>query len=488
MAEIGVTGLEIVPTGVAGLDVILGGGLPAAGAYLIAGIPGTGKTTLGNQLAFLHAAGGGSAVFATILAESHGRMLAHLRQFAFFDPALVGERVHYANLLESLDEGGLDGLLVETRRVVREHHASLLVIDGTTAAEDLAPSPLDYRRFTQALQVQATLLGCTTILLSHRRPEEVDAIATHVDGVVVLARERLDGQARRSAEVTKLRGVAHRTGGHDLAITGAGVAIYPRLESVVGNTEPLAPEPEDRLGFDVPGLDAMLAGGLPARSSTVVLGPTGTGKTTIALHFAAAGADQGEPVLFAGFRETEPSLNRTAAGLGLGLDRHIESGLARVLWQAPLDLSPDQWAWSLLDAVAAHRPRRVVVDALSDVVRFIAGRERMYGFAVALTNELQARGTTALFTIELDTLAPGDVGVPLPASSAAMDNGVLLRAVERQARLRRWVSVLKLRQSGFDPAIREFVIGDRGVEVGDTADEEYPEPPAGRARTGRSGT
>jgi circadian clock protein KaiC len=88
-----------------------------------------------------------------------------------------------------------------------------------------------------------------------------------------------------------------------------------------------------------------------------------------------------------------------------------------------------------------------------------------------------AAETTALFTIELDTLAPGDVGVPLPASSAAMDNGVLLRAVERQARLRRWVSVLKLRQSGFDPAIREFVIGDRGVEVGDTADEEYPGAP-----------
>ena len=454
-------------TRVPGLDQVLNGGFFAGGAYLIAGPPGTGKTTIGSQMAFAHAASGGVAVFATLMAETHDRMLANLRGYRFVDDALLGERVHVVSLMPALEEGGLDGLLSEARRLVRERRASLLVVDGTAAAEELAPSTLAYARFAQQLQAQSTLLGCTTLLLANRRGDEIEAAATNVDGVLLLARDRVDGRALRSAEVTKLRGSAHLGGAHDLAITADGVAIFPRLETALAGAPPPALLPHGRLPFDIAGLDGMLGGGPLAGSSTAVMGTPGAGKTLLGLHFAVAGARRGEPVLVAAFRETAEDLVATTAEIGLPLGDHLRAGTVRVLWRAPLELSPDAWAWEVLRAVEEQRPRRLVIDALTDIVPFLRYPERLATFTTALTNRLRALGVTSLLVLEIDAFVGRELVLPMPAASAAMDNGLLLRAVELESRLRRIVSVLKSRQSAFDPSIREFVVGDGGVAIGE---------------------
>lgn len=183
-----IAGSARLETGISGLDAVLGGGLPAGRTSLVAGQPGTGKTTVGNQLAYRNATTGGRAVVATLLAETHDLMLANLASFTFFDASFVGERVIYLNLFDALEKG-LDAVSTAIRRVVRETEASLLVVDGATVIEDIAHSPLALRRFAQQLHTQAAVLGATTLLLTGHTREELGDLGAHVDGVI-LARQR----------------------------------------------------------------------------------------------------------------------------------------------------------------------------------------------------------------------------------------------------------------------------------------------------------
>ncbi len=202
-ASVQASGLERVPTGIPGLDQVLRGGLVGGAAYLVAGRPGTGKTTLGNHLAHEHARDGGVVVFATVLAETHGRMLAHLRGYQFLAPDLIGHRIHYVRIYDELVGSGLQGVLTLLRRLVRERQATLLVIDGAGLLEDLAPSQMEYRRFTQELQSQLDTLGCTSLLLGNRSFEDTHLVGTHLDGILLLANEQVGARDIRSLRVAK---------------------------------------------------------------------------------------------------------------------------------------------------------------------------------------------------------------------------------------------------------------------------------------------
>ena len=459
--------LERLSTGVPRLDQILRGGIPRGSVVLVAGAPGTGKTTLGNQLAFAHAAGGGRVIFASVLAETHDRLLAHMAGFTFFDSTRAGSSIQYLSLLGILEEEGMEAVLDALRRVVREQGAGLLVVDGTATVAELATSRLSFGRFVNRLQVQSALLGCTTLLLINPDPEAVGDLATHPDGLVVLRQERAGSRRMRTLEVAKLRGADPLGGHHEFAITETGVALYPRLEAALA-PDPVAPEPTgDRLGFGLPGLDAMLGGGLLPGSSTLLMGTPGAGKTLTGLHLLVEGARRSERGLIAGFHESPERLIRTAAGVGLDLAGPVAAGLVQILWRPPLELSPDAWAWDLLAAVAAHRPHRLLVDALTDVERRIPGPDRPPDFVAALAGALRAAGVTTLFNAELSTLVGPELRVPLPAVSVALDALILLRHFEWGSRLQRLVSILKERETAFDPTIREFIIGAQGIVVGE---------------------
>jgi circadian clock protein KaiC len=188
------------------------------------------------------------------------------------------------------------------------------------------------------------------------------------------------------------------------------------------------------------------------------------------LSYLAEGARQGEPGLIATFHETVPALASTAHRAGIDLAPHLESGLVQVMWRPPLEFAPDEWAWQLLAAVDHHRPRRLVIDSYSDLVPLFSIPERRAFFPPALANGLRHRGVTALILLEIDTFAGPALSIPVANLSATMDGGLLLRVVEIQSSLRRMVSVLKLRQTAFDPTIREFTIGPGGIEVGEPFD------------------
>ena len=223
-----------------------------------------------------------------------------------------------------------------------------------------------------------------------------------------------------------------------------------------------------RLAFGVTGLDDMLRGGLPAVSSTLLLGTAGAGKTVLGLHFIDEGSRQGDRALVIGSQETPARLIAKATALGFDLASHVEADLVRMLVQPPGELSLDAWALELLELIDEYRPVRVFCDELGDVAVRAVYPERVPLFLAALATALRERGVTVIFAVELRRLIGEALEIPPSGFPVDLDNAILVRSVEWRSRLHRFLSVIKLRDADHDTAIREFSISSRGVEVSDS--------------------
>ncbi len=186
------------------------------------------------------------------------------------------------------------------------------------------------------------------------------------------------------------------------------------------------------------------------------------------MHFVAEGARLGHPGLIAGFQEAPSRLIDKAEAIGLDLSRHIREGTVRIVWNAPVEVPVDAWAQRVLAEVHTHRPRRFFLDALNDVQRLMLQPERLFPFLTALTNTLRSAGVTSLMSVEAGTILGPELTVPIPAAATAADNALLLRYVELRSQLHRLISIIKVREGAYNTAIREFRIGDQGIEVAST--------------------
>ena len=457
--------LERVPTGLAGLDTILYGGFLRGGVYMVLARPGAGKTILGNQIRFGHVASGGRALVVTLLTESHSRLLAQLRSMAFFDPASVGSTLSYVAGFNALEKEGLTGLLALLRKVVRDHKATFLMIDGLVTAGAMAASEVETKKFLHELQVFVELVGCTTLLITGEAGlGEQYALRTMVDGLLELRLDAVGMESIRTIEVTKSRGSNVLMGRHRFEISGSGITVYPRTESVLTKTSErpdpaLAPPAQLGIGS----LDAMLGGGLRRGSITMALGAPGCGKTLLGLAFLAAGARAGEPGLYFGFFESPDDLRRKADAIGLGLTDHVKSGLVEMTWQSPIDAIADALAEKLLAAVRQRRVRRLFIDGLGGLKDTLVHAERAKRFFGALCNELRSLGIATIVSDETRTL--GELEIPEPGLTAILDNVISMQHVKVGARLHKLVSVTKIREAAGDPSVREFSIGARGFVV-----------------------
>ncbi|HEX5749463.1 MAG TPA: ATPase domain-containing protein [Archangium sp.] len=457
-----------VSTGSPGLDALLRGGWLHGGTYMVTGAPGTGKTILGNQLCFSHVANGGRAVFVTMLSESHGRMTTHLRRMHFFRRDVIGQALHYVSGYATLKAEGLEGLAKLLYRAVREHEATVLVVDGLLAAQESAGSVLAFREFLHGLGVHNALAGCTTLVLTNRQENAADPQFAMVDGVVVLELQQRGLRAVRTVEVTKLRGESQLLGRHTFDITEQGLSVYPRLESLHREPPQEELELERRQGFGLPHLDEMMQGGVRPHSSTLLLGSPGSGKTLLGLHFLESGARQGEPGLYFGFMETPPRLLAKADGVGLRLRPWVDSGRLVVETRAAVETLPDALAHELLDLVERHGIQRLVLDGLEPLMQEPLEPSRAPGFLTALLNVLRSRGVTSVMTQQTQVLFGPRLEARLEGVEAIVDNIVFLRYVEFRAQLYRMLSILKMRESDYQPSLREFSISTRGIDVAET--------------------
>jgi circadian clock protein KaiC len=454
-------------TGVPGLDTILHGGFLRGGVYMLQGRPGAGKTILANQVCFHHIERGGRIVYATLLAESHARLIFNLESMSFFDGSRIPEQLFYMSAFSTLEDSGLKALVEVLRREVRARKASLLVVDGLVAAEETAETNKDFKKFIHELQTHVSLMGCTILLLTSGGADAVRAEHTMVDGFLELTDNRLGRRTERELEVKKFRGSSYLRGGHAFQITRDGIVVYPRIEALLQEPSREDPCKEARISSGIAELDAMLHGGLPCSSTTLVLGPSGSGKTTFGLHFLDA-CTKAEPGLLFSFYETPPRLMLKARAVGLDLERKCQEGSLDILWFPPTERILDALGNRLLETVRERGVRRLFVDGLDGFHKAAAHPDRISHFLTGLNNELRVRDVTSLYTAEIPELFSTNVKLPISGISHIVENMVFLRFVEMRARLYRMLSVLKVRDSAYDGALREYHITDRGVELADT--------------------
>jgi circadian clock protein KaiC len=459
--------LARMSSGIPGLDRVLAGGLFDGGVYIVEGMPGAGKTILANQICFHQVKSGRRVIYITLLAESHARLLQHLQSLTFFDPSVIPDRLTYVSGFRVLEEGGLQALLDLVRKEMRAQGATLVVLDGFAAVGETAATDRDFKKFVHELQVFASLASCTFFLLSSGSASDhvvVAPVHTMVDGLVRLTDHAFGARSQRELHVQKFRGSRYLRGVHSFEISDDGITVYPRLESFSADLADASGT--DRLSTGIAGLDAMMHGGLRRGSTTMLLGPTGVGKTLFGYRFLSCSRPNEKGVLFS-FYETPKSTIAKAYGIGVDLVARCQQGHLDLVWQSPVESSLDGIGSRILDAVDRSSAARLFIDGFDAFQNASAYPERVPQFFAALSRELHARGVTTMHSAELRAILAPQVEAPVRGISPLLDNLVLVRFVEDENQMRRAVAVLKMRDSSFDATLRELIIDDNGIRVGD---------------------
>jgi circadian clock protein KaiC len=468
-AETRVT-IRKLPTGVQGLDEILGGGLPEYSFNIIAGAPGGGKTTIAHQIAFANATLERPALYFTVLGEPALKMLRYQQQFSFFDSTKLNNAVRFINLSQVVLEQNLEAVLGEIVREVETLSPGIVVVDSfRTVVRSTAASngEAEMQNFVQRLALHLTSWQATTFLIGEYTEMETryNPVFTVSDGLLWVSQQVERNSVVRKLQVMKLRGQASIPGLHTFRITEDGVQAFPRNLGLGGRQK--VTQERVKLSLGNAELDSLLGGGIPAGDSLLVAGPSGSGKSVIATQFIHEGLRQGEPAIVVIFEERPNEYTGRAQSLGLDFEGPQKNGSLVILYLRPLDLSVDEAMREILDAVAKNGAKRVVIDSLAGFEMALAPgfradfRESLYRMIGALTRT----GVTIVSTVEV---AESFTEMPLSHYSISFlsDDIIRLRYVEIDGQLRKILMVVKMRAGNHSKDIREFEITDAGLAVG----------------------
>ena len=456
--------LPMLQTCVSGLDVVLGGGLPAGSLYLIQGLAGSGKTTLACQIGFNHARQGKKVLVLTLLGESHAKMLNHFRSFSFFDEALIGKEIVFFSAYTSLIKGGLRDLLSLIISAMSEQQPSILIIDGFRSVRNASATDLALAEFMHSLNSLVSSMGCTTFLLSPVEGNVTDSENTLVDGVIELDQYQQGMGVIRELQLYKVRGAKHLLGKHVFEVKADGVVVYPRFEALSTCSE-APPAQRTRLSVGIPSWDERIGGGIISGSITCLLGSPGVGKTIMGLHFIADGLKNGEKCLIVGFHESPDSLVQKALSIGVALQPYVDDGSLEIMWQLPLEIMIDDLASRMLHNIRTRGVGRLLIDGVEGLGNLIMHPERSRSFLVALTNELRLHRVTVYMTEQLHYFKRSSPAAE-PSSSALYENIMLLEYFANGDVNHRQVAVMKLRENGYDGSNRLMTITDHGIVIG----------------------
>jgi circadian clock protein KaiC len=463
-------------TGVPGLDNLLGGGLPEFSFNLIAGTPGSGKTTLAHQIMFSLANPDCRALFFTVLGEPALKMLRYQQQFPFFDIDKVNESVRFVNLSQDLLQGDFDSVLARIDQEVQDYAPSLVFVDSfrsvVRSAKQGEQGESEMQRFVQQLGMHMTSWQATTFLIGeYLLPESVSSpVFTVADGILWLSQNLHHNSMVRKMQVVKMRGQAQAPGLHTFRIDDEGIRVFPRAIIKSGAAQVpalMASDEERRVPMGIPGLDEMLGGGLPMGYSLLLVGPSGSGKTIFATEFLAEGVRRGEPGVIAAFEKSPSQLLGNKR-----LHAMIQDGKVGVIDTRSLDLSIDETLHDLIQMINRMQAKRVVIDSLSGFELALAPEfsEDFRGSLYRMIAELTDMGVTILMTSELEDRYT-DLRFSPFGSAFLADAIVVQRYVEITGQFKRVFSVVKVRGSQHSKDIRLFDITDDGIVVGEALSE-----------------
>jgi circadian clock protein KaiC len=455
-----------ISTGNPQADEILGGGFPANSINIVMGQPGTGKSIFAEQLVFENAGDDRPILYLTTLSEPLAKIVRHVQRFAFFDEEKVGRSVVYEDIGPQLVRGGIGALLECVAGAIATLAPKVIVIDSFKALHDITPSPSELRRALYELTGLLTAFETTVFLIGEYTDEDARRLPEFAvaDGILQFMRSPLSSRDERFLRVLKLRGSGYLEGLHAFRIGPGGLEIFPRLVS------PEIPERytivEERTPTGIDGLDRLVGGGLWRGSTTVVAGPTGSGKTTAGLQFALEGVRRGEPCLYANFQENPMQLARCLRGLGADVEDATRRGL-QLMYASPVELQVDSLIVRLFHEIQRAGTRRVVIDSVGDLISAASDPQRLHDYLYALAQHFTVKGVTSMMTFEsvpgaTETVFHPDRG---GARFAYMSDNIILLSTDVKDRVKRSIAVIKERASAHDLGVHELEISGKGLRV-----------------------
>lgn len=470
--KVPVNGEQVVSTGITGLDDVLNGGFPRGHFFLVEGEPGAGKTTLGLQFLMAGRGSSESLLYVTLsesereiqkVARSHGWSLKGITIYEFTptEDALRPEDQYSAFHPSDVEfQDAMKNILGQVDRV----KPSRVVIDSLSEIRLLAGDSLRYRRQILALKHFFTNRGCTVLLLDDRTATEHDLqLQSIAHGVLMLEKVPRDyGRIRRRVQIAKMRGSVYREGYHDYTIATGGVEVYPRLVA----SEHLRGAPGGVAPSGLAQLDALWGGGLDRGTSTLLLGPAGAGKSSIALSYAVTAARAGEFVSMFLFEELITLACRRGAGLNLDPRPYIKAGKLHMEQIDPAELSPGEFVQHVRDTVETKDARMVIIDSLNGFMNAMPDEAHLPLQMHELLAFLNHRGVLTILVLSQAGLMGANMTTPVDLSYLA-DNVMLFRYFEAAGRVRKALSVVKKRSGPHEDTIRELTMAKGCVTIGE---------------------